>query len=323
MRLLVALLGACASTTTTQAPSPSSVDGIEIVGGKIAAITKPNPHVSPPVIDSHVHLAFWPVADELAKAGVGAAVDLAAPERALPLRAPFDVIWAGPMLTRPDGYPLDSWGSDGYGIGCADTACVDQAIARLAKSGARVIKIALDENGLDPSLVPHAVDVAHAAKLKVAVHALRDRSAMLAATAGADILAHTPVEPLRDATVAAWKGRAVISTLAAFGGGDAAIANLGALHAAGATVLYGTDLGNLRDAGPSADEIALLARAGLTPSEIADAMTVTPAQFWGFPLGKIAVGAPATFVVVDGDPHADPRVLLAPRQVWFRGSRIR
>ena len=54
----------------------------------------------------------------------------------------------------------------------------------------------------------------------------------------------------------------MISTLAAFGGSDAAIENLRQLRAAGVTVLYGTDLGNQRDAGPSADELALLRRAG-------------------------------------------------------------
>jgi hypothetical protein len=298
---------------------------VEIAGDKISRVTpaRTTAFLSPLVIDSHVHLAYWPVADELAKAGIGGVVDLSAPERDLPLHAPFDVIASGPMLTRPDGYPLDSWGSDGYGIGCADTACIDATIARLVSKGTRVVKIALDDNGLDPSLVPHAIDVAHAAKLKVAVHALRDRSAMLAATAGADILAHTPIEPLRASTVAAWKGRAVISTLAAFGGSDAAIENLRALRAAGATILYGTDLGNLRDAGPSADEIALLARAGLDASAITDAMTTTPENFWGFPSGHIEAGAPASFIVTDGDPRLDSRVLLAPRQVWLRGSRIR
>jgi hypothetical protein len=158
------------------------------------------------------------------------------------------------MLTRPNGYPLDSWGSDGYGIGCADVACLDRTISELAARGVRVVKIALDDNGLDEALVPHAVEVAHAKGFKVAVHALSDRSALVAARANADVLAHTPVEPLSDETIAAWKSRAVISTLAAFGGSDAAVANLAKLRTSGATVLYGTDLGNLRDAGPSAAE---------------------------------------------------------------------
>lgn len=237
----------------------------------------------PRIVDSHVHLAYYPVADELAAHGIVAVVDLGAPERALPnlKAAPIKVIFSGPMLTHDNGYPLDAWGRDGYGIGCSTAACVTAAIDRLATAGAGVIKLALDDDGLSPALVPVAVAAAHARHLKVAVHALSEAAAALAASAGADILAHTPVEPLSDATIAAWRTRAVISTLAAFGGSPAAVANLRKLRAAGATVLYGTDLGNTRTAGPSSDEIALLGEAGLDDAAITAAMTTTPAAYWG------------------------------------------
>ena len=58
---------------------------------------------------------------------------------------------------------------------------------------------------------------ARAHGLRIATHALDDAAAAEAAEAGADILAHTPVAPLAPATVRAWSGRAVITTLAAFG----------------------------------------------------------------------------------------------------------
>jgi hypothetical protein len=275
----------------------------------------------PPVVDSHVHLTYWPVADLLAKAGIAAAVDLAAPAVRSDVR--LRVISSGPMLTSPGGYPLDSWGADGYGIGCADAACVTAAVDRLARQGAGVIKLALDEDGLDPALVGAAVAAAHARRLRVAVHALTDRSARLAGEAGVDLLAHTPVEPLRPETIAAWRGRAVISTLAAFGGGPAAVANLRALRAAGATVLYGTDLGNLRDAGPSAAELALLRAAGLDDAAIAEAMTTAPARYWSLPFGTVAAGAEASLLVLDRDPRVDATALLSPRAVWIRGRRVR
>jgi imidazolonepropionase-like amidohydrolase len=200
---------------------------------------------------------------------------------------------------------------------------VTAAIERLAAQGAAVVKLALDEAGLDPALIPAAVAAAHARRLRVAVHALSDRSARLAAEAGADLLAHTPLEPLRPETIAAWRGRAVISTLAAFGGGPAAVANLRALRAAGATVLYGTDLGNLRDAGPSAAELSLLRAAGLDDAAIADAMTAAPARYWGLPFGALAAGAEASLLVLDRDPRTDAIALLAPRAVWLRGRRAR
>jgi len=228
------------------------------------------------IVDNHVHLAFDPVADALAAAGVTTVVDLASPESALPgllATRSLKVIASGPMLTRVGGYPLNSWGRDGYGIGCDDAACATATIDRLVGKGAGVIKLALDDAGLRDELVPVAVAAAHRHGVKVAVHALTEISAALAGRAGADVLAHTPLEPLTDQTVALWRGRAVISTLAAFGGSPAAIANLRKLRAAGCTVLYGTDLGNLRVTGPSSEEIALLREAGLDDAAIQAAMT--------------------------------------------------
>jgi imidazolonepropionase-like amidohydrolase len=153
------------------------------------------------------------------------------------------------------------------------------------------------------------------------VHALSNASALAAAQAGVDVLAHTPVEPLDDATVAAWRGRAVISTLAAFGGSADAVHNLARLRAAGVTVLYGTDLGNTRDPGPSADEVKLLRAAGLDDAAITEAMTTAPLAFWGLSVGP-AAGREATFVVLDGDPRRDASVLLHPRAVYVRGKRL-
>lgn len=307
---------------------------VELTGERIqrlapleAALAEDTGWLWPSMIDSHVHLAFWGVADQLAASGIAAAVDLSAPERTLAwlgggADAALRIVFSGPMLTREDGYPLKSWGKDGYGIACRDAAAVTAAIDQLAARGARVIKLALDDNGLAPALVEGAVRAAHARQLKVAVHAMSAASVELAGRAGADLLAHTPIQPLPEAAIAAWRGRAVISTLEAFGGSDEAIGNLRKLRAAGATVLYGTDLGNARVAGPNAKEIELLRRAGLDDAAITDAMTTTPAAYWGFELALTA-GAEASLLVLAGDPRRDVSVLLAPRQVWLRGRRVR
>lgn len=231
----------------------------------VAACSSPSaPHdpqrAAIPIVDSHVHIAFDPVAEELAAHGVRAVVDLASPERTLGNRYPIRVIQSGPMLTHPDGYPLDAWGADGYGIGCSEPACVTQTIDRLAREGAGVIKIAVDDDGLDKALVGQAIKDAHGHGLRVAVHALTNCGAATGGSFDADILAHTPLEPLDDQTIASWAkpGRAVITTLAAFGGSPVAVDNLRKLRAAGLTVLYGTDLGNLRIDGPSDEEMALM-----------------------------------------------------------------
>ena len=208
------VLAGCSSAARVAPPPEASAPTGHVLDGTIVALALAGDKVAssspaagsagwlwPPIVDSHVHLAYWAVGDELARRGVGVAVDLAAPERTLGAPEPLDVLEAGPMLTRPGGYPLDAWGSDGFGIGCADEACVTSSIDRLAAHGARVIKLAGDDDGLAPSLMPAAVRAAHAHHLKVAVHALSNASALAAAQAGVDVLAHTPVEPLADETM--------------------------------------------------------------------------------------------------------------------------
>jgi imidazolonepropionase-like amidohydrolase len=301
---------------------------LTVANGLISAVapaTAATAYLSPPIVDSHVHVTYWDIADKLPATGIAAVVDLAAPERALGKRPSngLTVIQSGPMLTRPGGYPLESWGSDGYGVACSTEDCVVAEVGKLHRLGARVVKVAFDGNGLARDLLPAAVKAAHAQKLKVVVHALGDDSARAAAAAGADVLGHTPVEPLGPETVAAWKGRAVISSLAAFGGSEPAVANLRALRQAGATVLYGTDMGNLRDDGPSGKEIDLLKEAGLDDAAIHAAMTTTPAAYWELPFGVLAAERDASFLVLDRDPAKDARALLAPREVWLHGLRIR
>src|SRR6185503_11936516 len=125
-----------------------------------------------------------------------------------------------------------------YVFPCADARCAAEAVAELERRGARVIKLAITKPPvLDDASLIAAVDAAHQRHMKVAAHALGDADARRAAMAGADVLAHTPVAPLQPATLSAWRGRAVISTLVAFGAEPAALANLGALRAGGVIVL--------------------------------------------------------------------------------------
>lgn len=279
--------------------------------------------VVPGFIDSHVHLAYLPAAEQLADRGLAGVVDLAAPrdfarERALPLQ----FRWAGPMITSVAGYPTREWGSDGYGIECADQAAALAAVDALVAQGVQVIKLPIDrDRGLDDATLAAVVARAHAAGLEVAAHALSDEDVRRAAQAGVDVLAHTPVEPLSEGAVQAFATRTVISTLAAFGGSSAAVDNLRRLRAAGARVLYGTDFGNTRDPGIQAAELQLLARAGLAGEAIVAAGTADAAAFWGFEgLGTLAVGQRASLLVVSRDPSTDPAVLATPDRVWIDGE---
>jgi imidazolonepropionase-like amidohydrolase len=311
-------------------PADVEIDGGRIVAVGTAAAGVPTVDVSgafltPAVIDSHVHLAYLPEGDALAAGGVAAVVDLASPTSFLAAdHAPLRFLGAGPMITAPGGYPTQGWGRGGYGIECADADAAVAAVDTLHGLGVGVVKLPVTSAPvLDAEALAAAAARAHSYGLPVATHALFDADASAAATAGADVLAHTPVEALSDATIAAWRGRAVISTLGAFGGSSAAVANLAALHDAGLTVLYGTDFGNSRTAGIDGDELALLGRAGLTPAEVLAAATSAPATFWGFTdLGSITPGKAASLLVLRADPLVDPTALAAPSAVYLDGVRM-
>jgi len=279
--------------------------------------------IVPAFIDSHVHFAYQPDTDEMLDGGVVAGVDLAAPIDSLSSDlSPMRVLWAGPMVTAEGGYPTQSWGRNGYGIECGDASAAEAAVDLLADAGAAVIKVPISSGPVfDDAALEAVVSRASGRGLPVVVHALSDAQAARGAAAGATVLAHTPTEALSAETVSAWAGGAVISTLAAFGGSDAE-ANLAALRAEGATVLYGTDFGNLRTPGISSTEIARLSSAGLSASEILAAGTSAPASFWGLEtLGHLGAGAEASFLVLRTDPREEPGALSSPEQVWVQGAR--
>jgi imidazolonepropionase-like amidohydrolase len=279
--------------------------------------------LAPAFIDSHVHLAYRPEPMVLARGGIAAAIDLAAPIYFLAgAHPPLQVRSSGPMITAVGGYPTRSWGQGGYGVEVASPLEAAAAVDRLADAGVALIKLPFDEFGpqLDADTARAAVKEAHQFGLRVAAHALTDSMAATAAAVGADLLAHTPEDGLSPTTIDAWRGKTVLSTLAAFGGGPFAVRNLQALRAAGLTVLYGTDFGNGSTAGIDASELSLLLQAGLDGAAILEAGTSAPATFWGLTsLGRLEAGRAASLLVLDADPRKDPMVLTHPRAIYLDG----
>jgi len=354
LRLLIVAVASILGCDPPAAATPRPVSGVltiagatlldgrrvdvTIAGGRITAITAANAKASsgaidaagrllvPAFIDAHVHLAYWPVADRLPQAGIVAAVDLAAPVEAIRSKkvAGLEVAWAGPMITARRGYPTTSWGRDGFGMEVGTAVEAAAAVRSLAAAGARVIKVPIGAGpNLQPSVLAATVRAAHELGLPVAAHAMDDTAVLAAAAAGVDILAHTPAGRLSDAAIEAWSGRAVISTLSAFGAGSAARSNLQRLVAAGAEVLYGTDMGNRRVAGIDGDELRLLAGVGLSTAEIAASATQRPADRFGFDgLGRIEVGARASLMLVSKSALSDAEMLAVPELVIVDGRPL-
>ena len=285
----------------------------------------------PAFVDAHVHLSVAGNVVDVAAAelrgGVAAVLDLGEPERILPISAgPLRVRFAGPLLTAPRGYPTQSWGANGYGLELATADDARTAVQRLAKAGARFVKLAFDRRFpvLDAEVARSAAGEAHRLGLRVAAHALDVDAARRALAAGADVLAHTPVEPLPDDLVREVAARKlwVISTLHAFGGTAGALDNLRRLRAAGVRVAYGTDLGNQGTApGIDAKELELLASAGLSLREVIAAATVASAELLGeADLGHLRRGAAASVIGVPEAALQDARLLAHPPLVLIDGA---
>jgi hypothetical protein len=270
---------------------------------------------TPALIDSHVHLAYFAGQEAaMARAGLSAAVDLAAPLPFVVRQAgngtagrPLRLRLSGPMVTSVGGYPTASWGAHGYGIECATPAQAVAAVRAVHAAGGTVLKLPLMPSG-GLSEVPAAAAVAEAHRLgmTVAAHATGSADAAAALRLGVDVLAHTPTAELDAATLAGWAadGKAVVSTLRMFGGGSSSSANarnLRALHQRGARILYGTDFGNSRVAGPDVGELALMVQAGMSEAEVLAAATTEPARFWGWGsrLGALLPGADASWLLTE------------------------
>jgi imidazolonepropionase-like amidohydrolase len=194
-------------------------------------------------------------------------------------------------------------------------------------------------------LVRAATGAAHGRGKLVFAHPSNSAGARSAIEGGVDVLAHTfPSELDRrpwDRALPGMmreRGMSLVPTLKLFtyelgrAGlppsvievvlGNAA-AQLRAFADLGGQVLFGTDVGYMTDYDPT-DEYVLMARAGLTFSQILAALTTAPASRFGAATrtGRIAPGLEADLVVVDGDPATDIRALGRVRMTLRRGQRI-
>ncbi|UPL09903.1 amidohydrolase family protein [Microbacterium sufflavum] len=199
-----------------------------------------------------------------------------------------EVRYAGAFLTPPGGYPSDrDWAPAGSVREVADEAAAVAAVDELAAAGVALLKVAGNSTAgpvFADALVHAIVERADAHGLPVVVHAEGPDEAQRAVRLGAARLAHAPfTERLDDAEVARHAASVSwISTLAIHDPAALRIAvdNVRRFHAAGGTVLYGTDMGN----GPTPvdlhpAELDALRRAGLDDAALLRALApVDPLQ---------------------------------------------
>jgi imidazolonepropionase-like amidohydrolase len=225
-----------------------------------------------------------------------------------------------------------------------DGARVLKAIASPVppRSGERPVS---DSFGVDA--LRAVAEVAHAAGLKVTVHAHGLAGARDAVAAGVDCIEHG--YRLDGVTIGAMaeKGTWLVPTMVAMEAAqapnwapgspdeaarrarerwEAAIDAVRTTHRAGVRIATGTDSFGIVPIEALHREISLLVSlGGLTPTEALRAATSAAASLIGIDdrTGTIAGGMRADLVLVEGDPTADPECLGRIRGVWRRGVRVR
>jgi imidazolonepropionase-like amidohydrolase len=295
----------------------------------------------PGIIDTHVHLGFYPPAEVLA-GGVTTVRDLGWPrerldallaEAAAPGAASPRLLAAGQIVTVPGGYPTRAaWAPLGTARPVDGAAEAAEAVAELAAAGAAVIKVALDDR-VGPTL-PEAVLAAAAAAaaghgLGVTAHVGTAAEAAKAVAAGVTELAHWPFDPhpLPDALIDRLAESVVAVPTLHIDPSPARLDGVRRFLRRGGRVRYGTDLGN-QGPPPAVDvaELRLLVEAGLTPAQALAAATARAAAHLGLAgAGRVAPGARADLLLVEGDPLADlaalSRVRLVARDGWVATSQ--
>lgn len=278
-----------------------------------AVLTHPAPEGSPRLdglvtglfTDHHVHLQLvdrTPLRDSR----LGLVMDLGAnPDwiRGVAAEEHGHVVvrYAGPFVTVSGGYPSDrDWAPEGSVREVPDAAAAAAAVEELAAAGASFIKVVVNSDAgpvLGDDAFRAVAGAAAAHGIPLVAHAEGPGQAQRAARLGAGRLAHSPFsERLSDDEIAAQAASVEwISTLAIHEGEQrrSAIENVRRFHAAGGTILYGSDMGNgdtpvdLRDS-----EIAALREAGVDGMPLLDALQ---------PLSPLTDGAPLLLL-----PHDDP-----------------
>jgi imidazolonepropionase-like amidohydrolase len=181
------------------------------------------------------------------------------------------------------------------------------------------------------------IDEAHRMGKRVTAHAEGLDGCRLAIEAGVDSLEHGLAlhrEP-RLLRVMAERGTVLVPTLSTFHDvsetraehyapglveqavtqRDEAYRTLRAAREAGVTLAMGFDSYPL---GENALELVRMINGGLTPMEAITAATSGSAAALGLTdIGRVAEGAAADLLVVDGDPLADPELLLDPGRRWL------
>lgn len=233
-----------------------------------------------------------------------------------------------------------------------DAADVVATVTAQAKAGTGWVKLVGDwidrsvgdlAPSWDPATMAAAVEAAHAAGVRAAVHTFSEEGVAQMVRAGVDSVEHgTGLSPdLIDEM--ARRGTALVPTMInikTFGGiADRARAKfpgyadhmlalrdgfpqvVASAHEAGVPIYVGTDAGGGVRHGLAAEEMLLLHEAGIPAADVLAAASWRAREWLGFP--GLVEGGLADLVVYPADPRKDLAVVRSPQRIVLKGRVIR
>jgi imidazolonepropionase-like amidohydrolase len=251
------------------------------------------------------------------------------------------VVWAGPLVTAPGGYPFSvpAYAAGGEAVASPEDGAA--LVDRLDRDGATLVKLGLDQGYyedlgwplLDLETIQAITGRAHELGMLVTAHVTSIDEVRLALDGGVDNLAHSPLEPIPEDVMREMldRGMGLVTTATVWGFRQEVAARNAARYAnAGGIVSIGTDYGCCGQApgiDPYLHEMRFLAAAGMTPMQLLLAATRNGALVSNLDdVGTIEPGKRADVIVVSGDPLQDldalanvQTVILGGRVVYERG----
>lgn len=239
-----------------------------------------------------------------------------------------EVVWAGPMITAPGGYPLKEprFARAGQAVESAEEAI--GLIDSLKEAGVAIIKLGLERGRyidegwarLDVELIRAITEHAHGHGMRVTAHATHPDDVRLALDGGVDGLAHASLQPLPDELIAEMVARDVVVVTTATTWARSEVWDIAAQNArryaeAGGLVAIGIDgpgcFGDTAGIEPYLAELQFLRAAGMSNQQLLQSATRNGAIVANLAeeTGTIEAGKRADMIIVDGDPLADLRTL--------------
>ena len=252
---------------------------------------------------------------------------------------------AGRHVAPPRRYLRDV----GIEVPAQDVAATVTAQAKAGTGWVKIVGDWIDRSvgdlapSWDAATMVAAVEAAHVAGARAAVHTFSEEAVEIMVRAGVDSVEHGTGLSLDLIDEMARRGTALVPTMinirtfgtiaeqarSKFAGyADHMVALqdrfpsvVRAAHEAGVPIYVGTDAGGGIRHGQVAEEMLYLHEAGIPAVEVLASASWRAREWLGFP--GLVEGGLADLVVYDADPREDLRVVRAPRRIVLRGAVIR